>query len=77
MHFIHSNLINVILLPLIIYALDQNVDHNKDLYFEVIEPCMSFHLHSHSKFYFHFFLADISYTFRSRPASDFGTNFVS
>ncbi len=77
MPFIRSYLIIVILFPLIIYSSDQNDDRNKDLYFEVLEPCMSFHFYIYFKLCLNFFLADINYTFRCRPAKNFGVKFVS
>jgi hypothetical protein len=79
MPFIHSYLIIVIFIPFLIHPSDQNVDHHKDLYFEVLEPCMSFHFYIYFQLDLNlfFFLADISYTFRCRPAKGFGTKFVS
>jgi len=78
MPFMHSSLVIVIIFPLIIYSSDQNDDRNKDLYFEVLEPCMSFHFYIYFKLCSNFvFLADISYTFRCRLAKNFGVKFVS
>jgi hypothetical protein len=43
MPFIHSYWIIAVCFPMIIHSANGNVDHNNDIYFEVLEPCMTFH----------------------------------